>query len=316
MNRVGKAGLGLAAATTAGVGYAAGYEVRAFTLRYAAVPCLPPGRPPLTVLHLSDVHMTPHQTKKQRWLETLAALEPDLVVNTGDNLSHRESVPEVLRALGGLLELPGVFVLGSNDYWGPIMKSPLRYLLPDGGGKQLQGPKLPWWELRDGFKEAGWLDLTNRRDEFTVRGCRISFAGVDDPHLGYDELSSVAGEADATAALRVGVTHAPYLRVLDAFTRDGYEVIFAGHTHGGQVRLPGFGALVTNCDIDTGRSRGLHSHAADGRRSWLHVSAGLGTSPYAPYRFCCRPEATLVTLYPGSVQQPPGRDVVPGRVSR
>jgi uncharacterized protein len=103
--------------------------------------------------------------------------------------------------------------------------------------------------------------------------------------------------------VRMGVTHAPYLRVLDQFARDGYETILAGHTHGGQLCLPGFGALVTNCDLDRGRVKGLHAHprgAGPGTpgSSWLHVSAGLGTSPYAPVRFACRPEATLLTLTP------------------
>jgi predicted MPP superfamily phosphohydrolase len=88
--------------------------------------------------------------------------------------------------------------------------------------------------------------------------------------------------------------------VLDQFARDGYDAIFAGHTHGGQLRIPGWGSLVTNCDIDNARSRGLHTHEAGGRRAWLHVSAGIGTSPYAPYRFACYPEATLATLTPRS----------------
>jgi uncharacterized protein len=91
--------------------------------------------------------------------------------------------------------------------------------------------------------------------------------------------------------------------VLDQFAGDGYDAIFAGHTHGGQLRLPFAGALVTNCDLDTRRASGLHRHPADAEpgtpgSAWLHVSAGLGTSPFAPVRFCCRPEATLLTLTP------------------
>jgi predicted MPP superfamily phosphohydrolase len=84
--------------------------------------------------------------------------------------------------------------------------------------------------------------------------------------------------------------------VLDAFTAGGYPLVLAGHTHGGQLRVPGYGALVTNCDLEPARARGLHRHESAGRGAWLHVSAGLGTSPYAPVRFCCRPEATLLTL--------------------
>jgi predicted MPP superfamily phosphohydrolase len=90
--------------------------------------------------------------------------------------------------------------------------------------------------------------------------------------------------------------------VLDAMTADGAKLLLAGHTHGGQLCLPGVGALVTNSDLPTRQARGVSSWPAvrggrDG--SLLHVSAGLGTSPYTPVRFACRPEASLLTLTPG-----------------
>lgn len=296
------AGLGVAAGV-AGVGYAAGIEVRRFTLRRVEIPCLPEGRPPLRVLHLSDLHLTPAQGRKQRWLGSLAALEPDLVIDTGDNLAHLQSVPVVLDALGALLDAPGVFVFGSNDYYAPSAFNPLGYLLPDTGLRRTDTARLPVEDLRSSLTGAGWLDLTNATARLEVGGTTLAFAGVDDPHLGLDDLSAVAGRAPSDADVRIGVAHAPYLRVLDQFAQDGYDVTFAGHTHGGQLCLPFKGALVTNCDLDPGRAKGLHRHPADSapgdpRSSWLHVSAGAGTSPYAPVRFCCRPEATLATLTP------------------
>jgi uncharacterized protein len=293
-----KAAAGLGATAAAGLAYGAGYELRAYTLRRVDVPVLPTGARPLKVLHVSDLHMTPPQAKKRQWVNGLAALEPDLVVNTGDNLAHRDSVTTVLDALGPLLDVPGVFVLGSNDYYAPILKNPVRYLLPGGQDMTRRGRPLPWQLLRDAFTDRGWTDLSNRRELLKVGGLRLAVAGVDDPHLERDDLDAVAGPADADADLRVAVAHAPYLRVLDAFARDGYDITFAGHTHGGQVRLPAFGALVSNCDLDTARARGLHTHTASARTALLHVSAGLGTSPFAPVRFCCRPEASLVTLQP------------------
>jgi uncharacterized protein len=296
--------LGLGAlAGVAGLGYAAGIEVRAFTVRRVDVPVLPPDSRPIRVLHLSDLHLTPHQAHKLAWLDSLARLEPDLVVNTGDNIAHRDSVQPLLQALGRLRDVPGVFVFGSNDYFAPTLRNPVRYLLPDDGRRNTHTPQLPWKDLRAEFVDAGWLDLTNTSGRLTVGDTRLAFVGVDDAHLGYDDLSAVAGPAPADADLRVGVTHAPYLRVLDQFAADGYDLTFAGHTHGGQLCLPIKGALVTNCDLDTGRAKGLHRHPADSHpgdpgSSWLHVSAGAGTSPYAPVRFCCRPEATLLTLQP------------------
>lgn len=285
----------------AGLAYAAGYEVRAFTVREVEVPVLPAGHRPLRVLHVSDLHMTPGQRRKQEWLRSLAELRPDLVINTGDNMSSRHVVDILREGFGPLLDAPGVFVFGSNDYFAPSARNPVRYLLPDDGRRHTHTPHLPFEELRSVFTGSGWLDLTNTSGSLTVGDTRIAFVGVDDPHLEYDDLPAVAGPADGSADLRIGVTHAPYLRVLDQFARDGYDLTFAGHTHGGQLCLPFKGALVTNCDLDTQRVKGLHRHPADSRpgdqgSNWLHVSAGAGTSPYAPVRFCCRPEATLLTL--------------------
>lgn len=295
------AGAALAGATL--TAYAA-WEARAYTLREVTVPTLPPGSAPLRVLHLSDLHMTPGQTRKQAWLRDLARLAPDLVVTTGDFLGHRDAVAAVLAAYDGLLDAPGVFVLGSNDYFAPMLKNPLRYVLPD-DGRRRTGVPLPWTDLAEALEDRGWVDLTNRVDTLEIHGTRVGFAGVDDAHLGYDRLDLVAGPADPTADLRLAVTHAPYLRVLDRFAADGYDAIIAGHTHGGQVCLPFYGALTTNCDLDHARAKGLHRHPAASRlgdpgSAWLHVSAGLGTSPYARIRVACRPEATLLTLIPTS----------------
>jgi predicted MPP superfamily phosphohydrolase len=254
------------------------------------------------VLHISDLHLTPNQGFKRRWIASLADLKPDLVVNTGDNLAHMEAVDPLLEAFGALRDVPGVFVLGSNDYYAPKLRNPLWYLKKDDGERNTSTPQLPWKELRAEFSK-GWLDLTNTTDRIEINGSTLAFAGVDDPHLEYDDLAAVAGPAPTDADLRIGVTHAPYLRVLDQYAADGYEVTLAGHTHGGQLCLPFKGALVTNCDLEPARAKGLHRHPADSRpgqegSSWLHVSAGAGTSPYAQIRFCCRPEASLITLAP------------------
>ncbi len=299
--RVLGAGLAGGAVVGAGLTAYAAWEARAYTLRRVEMPVLAPGHDPLRVLHLSDLHLTPGQTRKQEWVRSLAALEPDLVVNTGDNLAHRDSVPVLRSCLGPLLDAPGVFVLGSNDYFEPTMRNPLRYLLPDDGQRHTSAEQLPWRSLTAMLTGAGWLDLTNTRDRLDVGGTTVALAGVDDPHLAYDDLAAVAGPADAGADVRLAIAHAPYLRVLDQYAADGYDAILAGHTHGGQVCLPGGRALTTNCDLEPARARGLHRHPADSRpgqegSAWLHVCAGLGTSPYVRLRVACRPEATLVTL--------------------
>lgn len=291
----------VALAGAAGLGYAT-VEARQYTLRRVTVPLLPRGQRPLRVLHLSDLHLTPSQQDKVAWVRSLAELEPDLVVDTGDNMAHTEVLPTLLHALDPLLGLPGAFVMGSNDYYAPVPKNPARYLMADARSRTVPPEKLPAGELAAALRDAGWKDLTNRRDVVTADGRDLALVGVDDPHLDRDRFPT-GPDAHRAPDLRLGVAHAPYRRVLDAMHADGNDLVLAGHTHGGQLCLPFWGALTTNSDLDTRRAKGLHGwpgarpdEPRGGGSTWLHVSAGLGTSPYAPVRFACRPEATLLTL--------------------
>jgi predicted MPP superfamily phosphohydrolase len=258
-------------------------------LRRQTVPVLPVGAPPLRVLHVSDLHLLPRHGRRSQWLRGLAALTPDLVVSTGDHLSAAEAVPLLAASLAALTAdgTPGVFVPGNNDYYSPIRPSPLGYLAP--GPPVRRGPDLPWREAARALEVVGWTDLTHRRTTMTLRGVPITLTGTDDAHLKRDRYERVAGPVDGFG---IGVTHTPQRRVLTAMAADGHDLLLAGHTHGGQVRLPAVGALITNCDLDRARARGLSRYDD----AWLHVSAGLGTSPYAPVRVCCRPEASLLTL--------------------
>jgi predicted MPP superfamily phosphohydrolase len=287
-----------AAAGAAALGYAGIVERNWFALRRFEIPVLPAGTGPLRILHISDAHLTPGRKRLQSWIRSLDDLDPHLVVNTGDSIAHPQSVGCFLDSLGPLLDRPGVFVLGSNDLYAPEPFNPARYLLgPSSRRHKKRQPDLPWEKLRDSMTAAGWLDLNNQRGQLTAGGLSITMAGVHDSHIKRDRYAQVAGRADAGAGLRLGVMHSPEPRVLDQFVADGYDLLLAGHTHGGQLCLPWYGTLVTNCGIDRERARGLHRHPAGGQ-AWLHVSAGLGTSPWAPARFACRPEASLLTLVP------------------
>jgi predicted MPP superfamily phosphohydrolase len=283
---------------TLGFGYAAVIERNWFALRRYDVPVLPDGATPLRILHISDTHLTPGRHRLLSWLRSLDALDPDLVVNTGDSIAHAGAVQPLLDALGPLLDRPGVFVYGSNDLYSPVPKNPTRYLWrtsSDDHGRHT--PDLPWAELGNGLEAAGWLNANNQRGRIKAGDLDIEVAGVHDSHIQRDRYDQIAGPADPAADLRLGVLHSPEPALLDRFTDDGFDLLLAGHTHGGQLRLPGVGALVTNCGIERSRASGLHHHPIDGD-AWLHVSAGLGTSPWAPVRFGCRPEATLLTLVP------------------
>lgn len=297
-----KALLGAAGATVAVGAACFGWglvEASLYTVRRFDLDILPPGGAPIRILHVSDLHLGARQERKLAFVRSLAELEPDLVVNTGDNFSEPAAIEPLLDAFGRLLDVPGVYVWGSNDYYAPSFANPVRYLTQGrSSASRERHRELPWRTLGDAFTQRGWHDLNHRRASLSLAGLRVDFRGTDDAHLDRDDYSLVAGPVDPAADLSVGVTHAPYLRLLDAMTADGVELILAGHTHGGQVCVPGYGALVTNCDLDAARVKGVSAHEAGGHQAALHVSAGIGTSPFARYRFACRPEASLLTLVP------------------
>jgi hypothetical protein len=193
-----------------------------------------------------------------------------------------------------LLSFPGAFVFGSNDYRGPVWKNPFTYLSPE--REYVQGHDLPAEELRQILTAGGWADLNNARTTIKAGGRLIEFVGVDDPHVERDDYPLVAGPVSDSADLHIALTHSPEPPLLDLMAVDGFDLLLAGHTHGGQVCMPFFGALITNCGLPRSMAKGLHRWP--GSDSWLHVSAGLGTHPTAPIRFACFPEASLLTLIP------------------
>lgn len=282
--------------------YASLVERNLFGVRHESIDALEPKSLDIRVLHLSDIHLAPWQRRKIEWIRGLAALQPDFIVVTGDSLGHRDAVPELARALSVFAGIPGVFVHGSNDYFSPRMPNPFTYLIRPSEPDQA-GEKIDTDGLDEVYSSLGWLDLNNASGRISVNGSDVLFIGTDDPHLDRDRLDIVArsldealgGNPDPVSAI-VGVTHAPYRRVLDSLTTLGTDVIFAGHTHGGQVCVPGFGALTTNSDLPLSLARGLATWRRFDRSAFLNVSAGIGTSIFAPVRFACPPEAVLVTL--------------------
>lgn len=269
-------------------------ELNKFELKEYTLPLLPPGTlrgaESFKILHVSDLHMIPGQETKIAWVSALDALNPDLVINTGDNLSDVGAVPDTLRALDPLLARPGLFVFGTNDYWAPRPVNPFKYLL--GKKREPSYVDLPWQGMRAAFIERGWRDANQARHEFKVGHVRLAVAGVDDPHHDLDDYAAIAGAPNPDADLSLALLHAPEPRVLEQFANDGYQLSFSGHTHGGQICLPGSRALVTNCGIDRARVAGLHDFGP----MKMHVSNGLGTSKFAPVRIFCRPSATLLRI--------------------
>jgi len=316
---------GRTTATALGLTVAAGAAVAAYgvfvertrwTVREEILPILPPGSRDITVLHLSDLHMAPWQHGKQEFVRSLARYEPDLIVDTGDNYGHPDALDALHYALEPFAGTAGVFAHGSNDYYGPVLKNPFGYFFPsEGHGKRPMD--LDTAALNRLFElDFGWLDLNNHARAIELKGTRLEFFGTGDAHRGWDRLDALPGTIEelrenvewssdeVEPVVSIGVTHAPYRRVLDALTTQGADLIFAGHTHGGQVRIPGRPALVTNCDIPPAQAQGLSVWRSARSSAFLEVSAGLGTSIYAPVRFSCPPEAVVVTLTASEVGYP------------
>src|SRR3954452_1728193 len=154
-------------------------ERNAFTLRRFDVPVLPAGADPVRVLHVSDLHITANQRNKHDWVRSLAHLQPDLVVNTGDTLSAENAIPAVMRSLEPLFEFPGVFVPGNNDYYVPRPKNPIRYFGPNRVDNLSGRRRMPWGELAAAMAGRGWLDLTHVRTSVQVAGAPVALAGTD-----------------------------------------------------------------------------------------------------------------------------------------
>ena len=294
-------GLGLAGLAAGGAALAWGSVERTMpVLRRYEVP-VRAHVPEATSPQIADLHLFEGQEFLLRFLfRRLAASEHfDMVVATGDNFGSTEALDmatDAYRPFSVPTRARSCSV--RTNYYSPIPERWSRYLSRFEAASGARGPRpaLP----ADGASDApGWMAGPVERVGHAppTHGHGLSL-GTDDAHIYRDRLGAPASSWGASDVLRLGVTHAPYTRVVSALTEVGSDLILAGHTHGGQIGIPGFGAIITNCDISRPYAKGLKRWQAPGSTAWLHVSAGLGTSPYAKVRIATRPEASLLHVYP------------------
>jgi uncharacterized protein len=250
------------------------------------LPVLPPAAAPIRILQVSDLHLRLGNRAEIKFLESLAGVTCDLVLATGDLLGSPSSLNECLRLLNGLNARHGrFFVFGSSDYYAPKFKSYFEYFRRR---TRLGTNRNPTQHFRSGLVEAGWKDLNNASLDVELAGIKAQITGMDDPYIRRDDRRVMMRGAGCDLAVMVVHDPRPYADAAAA----GFDLIVSGHTHGGQVRLPFLGALVTNSTLPTDRARG----ASRIGNSWLFVSPGVGTSKFAPFRFLCPPEASLLEL--------------------
>lgn len=267
------------------------YEPYRFRLASARVP-VRPGTPPLSILHISDTHLRAKDERRAAWVQSLPHRlggVPDLVLATGDFIEDNSGVSRAVSALNALeARLGRFYVLGSHDYYLSRFRPPTSYFARQ--HTPVKAQRADTHALETGLQEKGWIALTNTAHVIDSPGGRVRVAGVDDPYLNRHSTGHIKRDPGDAAA--IGLMHAP--DVVSEWILAGFDLVLGGHTHGGQVRMPVAGALVTNCDLPAELASGLHRIG----HGWLHVSSGIGAGRFTPIRFACRPEATLLQLVP------------------
>ena len=269
-------------------------ETYSYRLRVHGVPIGPSG-PPWRVLHLSDLHLSAGRRKLIDWLRALpqATGRVDLVLATGDLIDDDSGIAPLFETFERIEAQQGCYyVLGSHDYFQSTFRGLMAGLNKFYAAKRDPETSRPadTQTLEDGLRSRGWVSLANTSEVISTPAGAVRIAGLDDPFLMRHTTDHIRREP--TDALAIGIVHSP--DVVSEWVLAGFDLVLAGHTHGGQVRAPGIGALVTNCTLPAGLASGLHRVGS----AYLHVSPGLGTSKFAPIRFLCPPEATILELRP------------------
>ncbi len=241
------------------------------------LPMVRPGAPDLTLVHLSDIHIGSLGYRERRAIQIVDDARPDLIVVSGDLVRGGDHPRDLQEFLSSLRSRYGNFVVwGNHDYWDGV---------PGAWGPEV-------------VRRAGFTLLTNSSRAITYPGGRIVIAGLDDPVTGHDNLR-LAMSRVLRQDLCILVAHTP--DIVSSLGNWDIDLVLAGHTHGGQVRLPLVGPLY----IPYASREYLEGwfNVPPGAR--LHVSRGLGWS-WLPVRFLCRPTIDVITLRAG---QPPGQRV-------
>jgi uncharacterized protein len=265
-------GAGLFVLPSSVLGYAASVEprwlqVQKLTLSFPALPAAFRG---IRVLHFSDIHYGFHYDLQElRGLaERIMSFEPDLICFTGDLVDRglREDAQVIVDALSTISAPLGCFaVLGNHDYYR--------------NGDEVEGI----------LEKSGFRCLRNEAVSISKEGEQIIVAGVEDMAKGKPSIRR-AMQGTSAEQFIILLSHCPDYAT--AALGHAVDLQLSGHSHGGQVRIPGLGALITP---PFGRMYPDGLYQLGGGKMTLYTNRGIGVSQL-PIRFMCRPELTLFTL--------------------
>jgi predicted MPP superfamily phosphohydrolase len=230
---------------------------------------LAPALDGLTVVHLSDLHFSGRIRRSyfEFVMQQANDLDADLIAVTGDLLDADSCLAWFPRTLGKLTARHGVFVVLGNHDW----------RMPDPGA------------IRRAITDLGLVDLGGRWQTLSVRGERILLAGNEWPWFGprpdLPERDTAGGSPDG---LRLLLSHSP--DQLGWARRHGFDLMLAGHMHGGQIRFPLIGPVLAPSLHGVKYAAGVF----DERPTMLHVTRGI--SGKDPIRINCPPEVTRLVL--------------------
>jgi predicted MPP superfamily phosphohydrolase len=262
-------------------------EPRWFILSRFTIKVKKPLPQPMKVLHISDTHFHPRNTYINKLFDKLEKIDDlDLIVLTGDIIDNENGIDLAKHQLKRLKAHMGIYaVLGNHDhYW--YGKRELVNLM---FFKLLPRYKNNAEHLKATLEGIGCYVLVNEARTVSFHGTDIWIAGLDDPVTQHDEPEKLQKSGDPDQ-LKILLTH-----LLDAVYKVAdhkFDLAFAGHTHGGQIRIPLLGPVVTHSRLKRKYASGLN-HIDHTR---VFTSRGIGTSPLIPSRFFCNPEATIFTI--------------------
>ena len=222
---------------------------------------------PLRVVHISDLHCDPRPRLEERLPDLIAAERPDLIVFTGDSVNSPAGVPVLRKLLPRLAAVAPTFAVRGNwDVW--------------------------YWGREELFGGTGVRELNGEAVKVEAAGTSLWVAGA-----AYASTEKIQGALRGVppGAFTILLYHTPD-EILDVAAAGRVDLYCAGHTHGGQVALPLYGALVTLSKFGKRYESGLHREGD----TWLYVNRGVGMEgdPAPRVRFFARPEVTVIELAP------------------